>query len=526
MCTLRNGGCAACSPAFSRRRFVKRCGLALAAGCSLAPSTARCDGAKKPVRIAVVFLANIDIHEIWPYPRFDVAGRKRELLAMLGKGCPGVEFVPFDVANPADVSKAIAVKDDVDGYLLYCMTLAWQLGGPLERISRLGKPTLIVDEFLGGSGIFLTRFAGLLRRGVPVVGVSSTRPEDLVAVADCFADLKPETSAAEFCRQAGEVYRKTFPRVSAPQCLGDAPRLTDIGECVERFRRSKFLILGRGSPGRDEDFLGAKGTYLDFSVLQELYDKVDPEAAAEWASRWSKRALPLPDSNYVQPAQPTPEAIRKAGGIYLAMRELLKRHRTDTVTMNCLGGFAQGKLPAYPCLGFMQLLDDGGQGVCEAMPDDTLSMLMARILTGRPGFVSDPALDTSRNEILYAHCVGTTRPMGPAGEANDFYIRTLHNRDPKGACVESLLPAGFMTTSFRTNFARKTMVIHQAKSLGTRRTERGCRTKLVGEVRGDIGKLFTEWDRFGWHRVTVFGDVKEPLAEFGKALGLTVVEEA
>jgi len=48
----------------------------------------------------------------------------------------------------------------------------------------------------------------------------------------------------------------------------------------------------------------------------------------------------------------------------------------------------------------------------------------------------------------------------------------------------------------------------------------------VGEVRGDIGNLFDQWDRFSWHRVTVFGDVKEPLIEFGKALGLKIVQEA
>jgi hypothetical protein len=48
---------------------------------------------------------------------------------------------------------------------------------------------------------------------------------------------------------------------------------------------------------------------------------------------------------------------------------------------------------------------------------------------------------------------------------------------------------------------------------------------LVGEVRGDIGKLFQEWDRFGWHRVTVYGDVQEPLMEFGRALGLEIIQE-
>ena len=121
---------------------------------------------------------------------------------------------------------------------------------------------------------------------------------------------------------------------------------------------------------------------------------------------------------------------------------------------------------------------------------------------------------------------GPRKCLAPHGSANGYRIRTLHNRDPRGACAESLLPAGYMTTSFRTNVASKQMVIHQAKSLGSLDTERGCRTKLIGEVRGDIEKLFDFWNQFSWHRVTVFGDVKEPLSEFGRALGLEVIEEA
>jgi hypothetical protein len=208
------------------------------------------------------------------------------------------------------------------------------------------------------------------------------------------------------------------------------------------------------------------------------------------------------------------------------MLEMMKKHGTDNITMNCLGGFASGQLPAYPCLGFMQILDDGGQGVCEAMPDDSVSMIMARILTGRAGYVSDPALDTSKNQIVYSHCMAHTKVFGPQGSVNKFRIRTLHNRDPRGCCAESFLPEGYMTTSFRTNVGQKTMVIHQAKSVGNLDADRGCRTQLLGDVSGDIEKLFDQWDRFGWHRVTVYGDVKGPLVEFGKALGLKIVEEA
>jgi hypothetical protein len=501
----------------------------MAAAASLEPLRLFGAEAKKNerVRVAVVFLSNISIREIWPYPEFDTESRRLEVMARLREGCEDIDFVPVAINQPADLPQAIALKDTVDGYLIYAMTLDWSQRRALVEVARLGKPTLVADEFLGGSGVFLTGYSSLCSQRIPAAAVSTTNLDDLVTVTRQFADIRqPGMTPATFATRCEEAYRQTFPQTGNLIGKQDAVETTEIGDCVKRFRQSRFLIVGRGTPGQEQEFLGCKARYVDFSELQSFYDHVDLDMAAEWAQRWNTAALELAAGDYAGPSQPTSEAVRKAGGVYLATLELLKKYGTDTVTMNCLGGFAAGKLPAYPCLGFMQLLDDGGQGVCEAMPDDTLSMLMARILTGRPGFVSDPALDTSQNQIVYAHCVGTTKVFGPQGKANGYRIRTLHNRDPRGACSESLMPAGYMTTSFRTNVARKQFIVHQAKAVGTLETERGCRTKLVGEVCGDIGKLFDQWDQFGWHRVTVYGDVAEPLTEFAKALGLEVIQEA
>ena len=512
--------CNSCHTALDRRRVLRSFGVAAAATLSSLTSFARAaDDRTRGIRIATVFLANTKIREIWPYPDFNTKARQQEILALLKKGCPEIEFMPITIENPKDTQKAIAQKDTVDGYLVYAMTLDWAFRKPIIEIGNVGKPMVLADEFLGGSGVFLTGYSELCSRGIPAVAVSTTRLSDLVAVARQFANIrKPGVTPISFARQCERVYRGTFAAPGSMECADDAVVLTDIGECVKRLREAQFLIVGRGQAGQEQDFLGTKGHYVGFGELQALYEKVDRDQALEWASRWSGQADKV--------TEPQAEAINKAGAVYLAMLELLKRYRTDNVTMNCLGGFAAGQLAAYPCLGFMQILNDGGQGVCEAMPDDMLSMLMARILTGRPGYVSDPALDTSKNQIVYAHCVATTKAFGPEGDYNSFRIRTLHNRDPRGACNQSFLPPGYMTTSFRTNWQQKKLIVHQAKAVGNLDSEYGCRTKLVAEVHGDIGRLFDQWDRFGWHRVTVYGDIKEPLSEFGSALGLEIIEEA
>jgi len=518
MCSCNPHSCChGCSGGINRRRFLHGAAAAVTTG-SLTSLAGAAERTGK-IRVATVFLANTAIREIWPYPDFDAEGRQREILAALKRGCPDVEFVPVTIQKAADSQKAIALNAEVDGYLVYIVTLDWSLGAAIPEIGALGKPMLVANEFLGGCGTFLTRYSGLCTQKIPAAAVSSTRLEDLVLVARQFANVRePGMTPATFALRCEQVYRKTFAAPGNMDCTEDPVKLTDIGKCVKQFRKSSFLIVGRGREGQEQDFLGAKARYVGFDELNALYEKVDMDQAKQWASRWKDSA------EFV--SGPRADAIDKAGAVYLATLDLLKKYNTDSVTMNCLGGFSAGRLPAYPCLGFMQILNDGGQGVCEAMPDDTLSMLMARILTGRPGYVSDPALDTSKNHIVYAHCVATTKAFGPESEPNDFHILTLHNRDPRGACGQSFLPPGYMTTSFRTNAARKQMIIHRAKSVGNLVSEHGCRTKLVAEPTGDIGKLFDQWDQFGWHRVTTYGDVAEPLSEFAKALGLKVIEEA
>jgi len=73
---------------------------------------------------------------------------------------------------------------------------------------------------------------------------------------------------------------------------------------------------------------------------------------------------------------------------------------------------------------------------------------------------------------------------------------------------------------------RREIIFHRAKAVGNDPDDRACRTKLAAEPVGDIEKLFGEWDRWSWHRVTCYGDLKEPIFGLADAIGWKVIEEA
>jgi hypothetical protein len=91
-------------------------------------------------------------------------------------------------------------------------------------------------------------------------------------------------------------------------------------------------------------------------------------------------------------------------------------------------------------------------------------MLLMSYLVGRPGFISDPVIDTAKNQIIYAHCVAPTKVFGPDGPSNPFHIRS-HSEDRKGACDRSLMPLGEMTTTVEFDAAKKQVIFHQGKTV-------------------------------------------------------------
>jgi L-fucose isomerase-like protein len=240
---------------------------------------------------------------------------------------------------------------------------------------------------------------------------------------------------------------------------------------------------------------GAEVVIVGGDELNSLYDKASVGEAKEWAQTWTTGA-----ANVVEP---TPDEIVQGGRMYLAMRNLLAAQRSRAITVDCLSLFYADKLRAYPCLGFFQLNNDNQVGACEADLTSTSTMLLMSYLIGQPGYISDPVIDTSRNRIIYAHCVAPSKVWGPDKSSNEYHIRS-HSEDRKGAAVRSLMPLGVTTTTLEFLPGRREVLMHQARTVENIDDDRACRTKLAAEPR-DAFKLAEDWDA-GWHRVTYYGD--------------------
>jgi hypothetical protein len=514
--------CQRCLGCVTRRDFLKRCGgWMTAAGAGLAFAGTSCTQKKrKPVRVGLISVTAPQDWNVWPYVNFDYETRKGEIRQALSNACPGLEFVPLTVLGEPDIEipRVKELATQVDGLLVSLLCTNWGLTTALlPAIGELNKPTVFVDEPYAGSGVFLCHGAKTVRQGSKVVMLSSCRFQDVVDVVRCFGMLgKPTTTLESFIAEAERVRKATFAPPGDLTCKEDTINPASVQDVIRRLKETKVLrVISKA----DDPYkvLGATVEPVSFDEINAAYQEVNPEEAKAWADRWIQEALDV--------VEPTVEDIRNSAAIYLAMKGLMAERRAHAITMDCLGGFYSGKLPGYPCLGYRQMNDEGEiSGTCEAQIQDMLAMLICRYMFDRASFASDPVLDTSTNRIIYAHCVAPTKMFGPNSSSNPFKIRS-HAEDGKGASVQSLLPLGYMTTSFRFDGNFKAMAIHQAKAVDNVDEPKACRTKLAAEVKGDISRLFYEWDRFSWHRLTVYGDVQEPIEEIAKAFKMEVVRE-
>ncbi len=413
----------------------------------------------------------------WPRPDLDVPAERAAIETRLAelerKHVGAVRLTGGELLRtPEDAQAWVKSLDaNVDGVLLIDLTSG--TGPMLKVLQQIQAPTLLFARpYSGWSYVEVTRW---MQQGKRAAVLSTSE----------FGDLDP--------------YMRVF-------------------RTIHHLRHSRVLVVAPGTSrsATAEAFKKHHGTdirLIDYKEIQRSYGAVDIAKARKAAAEFTKGALRV-----VEPKQSDIEASLR---LHLGICDLLERERANAITIDCLGGFRRNDLPAYPCVSFSKLNDEGRYGVCEADLLSTMTQLLLTSFSGKPGFVSDPVFDTSRNEIIHAHCVSATALHGVGGPALPYIVRT-HMEDNKGVSMQVLAPVGETVTCGKFLDPAR-FVISTGQVVGNVDDARGCRTKFRTRV-ADAAKMLENFTG-GLHRVVFFGDYTKAVEHMSRLMGFRVIQE-
>lgn len=467
----------------SRRHFLLGSAAAGSLFARMAPApSGEWDG---PAVIRTVFLAGTPS---WPRPDLDLPAEVKGVQAQLDelqKRYPGkVRFTGGETIRKAeDMDAWLAQPDQSDAVLAFPMvTITYP---HLKRLVATNKPVLMFS--LPYNGHDWSHGAAFMQQGARL---------QLIASSDLTA-LDPY-----------------IPLVRA----------------IHHLKHSKVLLMSQQQTRpKTAPYTQQYGTTFAFPAytdLKALYDAADPRQAASMAGDFINAAAKV--------VEPSREEITNSLRLHLAIGELLRQQQANAIAIDCLGGFGRKELPAYPCISFSKLNDAGMYGVCENDLESTMTQLLVTSFSRRPGFVSDPVFDTSRNEVIHAHCVSATKLKGIDGDPSPYWVRS-HLEDHKGASMQVLAPAGEPVTCAKFAHATRFM-LSTGEALGNVDNERGCRTKVRTRVK-DGERLLANWSkglvtgpampgtRDLLHRVIFYGDHTKELGRLGRLLGFEIIDE-
>ncbi len=428
----------------------------------------------EPAVVHKVYLSGTQLH--WPRPTLDVAKEVAEIEARMAeverKHRGQVRFVGGELLRtPEEIEKWAGSLGDVDAVLVTYVTIPSPLSNLLDAIKL---PVLVYAIPYAGH-----HWAGIAAR-------RQKRGKLDVVASSSYGDLDPYIG----------VFR-----------------------AIRHLRKSKVLIVSMRPQNLEKlaaDFSAQYGTTIKFLTYDDLtaaFRAADAAQARKEAAELVRGALRV--------VEPKPQEIEDAVRYYHGVQQILRREQANAMTVDCFGGLLAHKMPAYPCIAWSKLNDQGLYGVCEADLRSTMTQLLITSYSGMPGFVSDPVFDTSRNEVIHAHCVSATRMKGIRGPASPYILRN-HLETNDGVVMQVLMPAGETITCAEFRDPR-TLLVSTAEVTAAEDSDRGCRTKIRTRV-ANAEKWLQSYSG-GLHRVIFYGNHVPVIERMGRLMGFEVVHE-
>lgn len=192
------------------------------------------------------------------------------------------------------------------------------------------------------------------------------------------------------------------------------------------------------------------------------------------------------------------DELNKARQIQQALEQLADKEHLDGLTIRCFDLLTS--LKSTGCLALAELNAKGIIGTCEGDIAAMLSMLIARIVSGKSNFQANPSrIDVANNTVVFAHCTA------PLDMLNGYKFDT-HFESGIGVAIKGELNTG-KATIFRLSADLKRYFVSSCNIVDNLCESDLCRTQIVVRPAESVTRLLTA--PCGNHHIIMYGDYAE-----------------
>lgn len=199
--------------------------------------------------------------------------------------------------------------------------------------------------------------------------------------------------------------------------------------------------------------------------------------------------------------------LEKANTVYGNIKSLVAKHKLNGLTIRCFDLLSSIKMTG--CLALAKLNEEGVVATCEGDIAAMLSMALVKTIFNQSSFQANPSrIDTTRNEIILAHC---TAPLDMVMN----YVYDTHFESGIGVAIKGEMKKSPVTI-FRLSSSLNEYTILEGEITENLCETNLCRTQIKVKCVDDVSVLLK--NPCGNHHIVFYGHHKNHLENILKSL--------
>ena len=459
------------------------------------------------------------------------------VLDKLKQACSGIDFLRFEGSISEGYQEVEEHPDKYDGVLII-----GRIDGDY-RLAFTGLPTIVVYnlwEFQSGHHYHIFNTGKVLEDGKNILegGTNYEHVKILTAQLDrrhlcthytrekMFMDLVYKVKLVRIIKELKET-RILMVKNAADEIIASVNyKFGDINQNYPADHNERYIRAIK-------EVTGVEIVPVEPGEFYDTYQQIDVWDAEEVADQWISGARRVEASRQ--------EIVKTARG-YLTLDLLREKYDCDAVSthLRSVTGSDELKDRYNPGLGMeLGFKTRGIQAVCQNYPDILISQIIAYKLTGRPSMLGDQMYDIDNGVEIVLHCGIPVNPYGderrlpytirPHAESP---VRDLPEEPGSSTGITAEWPVGEPITFWEMHSILGQIRLHTGEIVNGRTIYTGgedlynvmCTSKIFARV--DAKKIREQHfpSLYGIHHCATLGDLRQPIKDIGKLLGLEVVE--